>query len=350
MSGAPAGGRRRQRGIALAATVFALVALAALLAGLWFAACQESRVGANVVAERQAFDAAEAGLDAALAGWDVGALDRLPVNDTVGFAGSLAGGGATYLGTVRRLGPWLFLVSSTGSDRRGSSRRTLAAVAHLSPLRLGVEAALVASGPVRLGAGALVDALAPDTGRGCEGMARGAIGVVLGAAADLQMSSCPGGSCLRGNPAASVDSTLRGEPVPLLGEAGWATLVAAAETIRAGRAAPPAAPAWVAPGDFELAAGAPSGPGILLVQGDLLLQDGAQFTGLVVVRGKLVMRGGGGTIRGAAIVGGADLAAPAGARASLVHSACVVAQVLAAAAPARRLRERSWTAVYQGAL
>lgn len=346
MSREAASVRSCERGIALAAAVFALVALAALLAGLWFAALQEYRIGANVVTDRRAFDAAEAGLDAALSGWNPGAMNRLAVNDTVPFSGTLAGGEA-YSGVARRLGPRLFLIRCTGAGARGSSRRTLATVVRLSPLRLGVEAALVASGPVRLGAGSLVDAFAGNADGSCAGPAAG---IVVGDGAALDRSRCPGESCVHGSPATTVDTALRHAAVPLLGEAGWAGLVAAAETIGPRGLVPAGSQVWLAPGDLSLPAGAPAGPVVLLVQGDLVVESGAQLTGLVVVRGKLTIRGAGGTIRGAVIAGSADLAALGGAPASLLYSHCAVQQALAAAAPARPLRERSWTAVYQDAL
>jgi len=347
MSRVGAGTRHRERGIALAAAVFALVVLAALLAGLWFAALQEYRIGANVVTDRRAFDAAQAGLDAALSGWNPGTLNRLAVNDSAPFSGTLAGGEA-YSGIVVRLGPWLFLVRCTGADAHSSSRRTLATVARVSPLRVGIEAALIASGAVRLGAGSDVDALAADPGGSCAAAAPAA-GVVLGDGAALDLSGCAGESCVRGGPATGVDTALRNAAVPLLGESGWAALAAVAETIGPDGVPPAGSQVWLAPGNLSLAAGVPAGPVVQLVRGDLVVQSGAQLTGIVVVRGRLIMRGAGGTIRGSVLVGSADLAALSGARASLVYSGCAVRQALAAAAPARPLRERSWTALYPDA-
>ena len=338
--------RTGQRGIALAAAVFALVVLAALLAGLWFAALQEYRVGANVVRDRRAFDAAEAGLDAALAGWNAGALNRLGINDSVAFSGSLGGGTAVFSGFVHRLGPWLFLIRSTGADAGGSSRRTLAAVARLAPVQLAITAALVASGPVRIGAGAVVDALAVDSGAACSSPQRVAAGIVLGDAADLVMADCPAGSCLRGSPASRVDTTLRSAPVPLLGEAGWASLVSVADTLGSGGVPSSASPLWYAPGDYSLPPETGAGPVVLLVQGDLVVESGARLTGLVVVRGRLIMRGAGGSLTGSVLSRGADLSALGGVGAAIVHSQCASERALAAAAPVKLLRERSWTALY----
>jgi hypothetical protein len=347
------GGRRAgrgERGIALAAAVFAMVALAALVAGLWFAALQEYKIGANVVSERRAFDAAEAGLDATLAGWNARLLDRLAVGDTAPLAGAVAGGAATYSGAVRRLGPWLFLVRVTGVDPRASSGRTLEIVVRLVPQRLDERAALVAAGPVRLGAGALVDALAPDTGAGCAGSAGGAAGIVVGGASDLDISACTAGPCLRGDPGWRVDTALGRQTVPLIGEEGWARLAARAETVSAGGRPPSGAGVYLAQGDLILPAGDWPGPSVLLVQGDLVLETGSQLAGLVVVRGRLVLRGAGATIRGAAIVGSADLSALGGMHATLVHSDCAALQALQLAAPAQPLEERAWTVVYKDAL
>ncbi len=342
--------RRRcgERGMALAGAVFALVVLAALLAGLWFAALQEYRVGANVVGDRRAFDAAEAGLEAVVAGWDAGVLNRLAIGDTSGFAG-WRGGAGRYAGVVRRLGPRLFLIRSTGRDVRGSSRRTLAAVVRLAPLRFPGAAALVSSGRVRLGAGALVDALAADTAGACAAPGAVVPGILLAEAADLTLADCPGDTCLRGDPASRVDAALRGAAVPLLGEEGWAGLAAAAETVAASGALPSGSRVWLAPGDFAVPAGA-FGPAVLLVQGDLIVETGAQLSGLVVVRGRLIMRGAGGAIAGSVVAAGADLTAAPGARAWLRYSGCQVEEGLVAAAPARPLRERWWSAVYVDAL
>ena len=338
------GSRGRERGIALAAAIFALVVLAALLAGLWFAALQEYRVGANVVSDRRAFDAAEAGLNAALAGWDATTLDRLGINDSAAFNGSLRAGAAAYSGVVRRLGPWLFLIRSTGRDEGGASTRTLGVVAHLSAAQPPIQAALVASGPVRIGPGAVVDALDGDTAS-CSVQPRRAAGVITGAAADLT-TECPDGRCLRGNPPASVEPALRGVPVPILGESGWASLVARADTIGPAGLPSTAVAAWFAPGDLSLPAGTWAGPVLLLVQGDLTVESGARLAGLVVVRGRLIMRGAGGSLAGAVVAGGADLSALSGAQAAVLHSPCAVVQAVAATAPARALRERSWTALY----
>jgi hypothetical protein len=347
MSGAAADAWTSRRGVALPLAVFTLVVLAALLAGLWFAALQEYRIGGNAVRDRRAFDAAETGLDAAIAGWDAATLNRLGVNDSTAFSGSLGGGTGAYAGIVLRLGPSLYLVRSTGRDAGGSSRRTLAVVARLAPPRLAVPAAaLVAAGPVRLRAGALVDALNADSGAACPPQQAPAAGVVLGDAGDLSLSGCADGDCLRGSPPSRVDPTIGDSLLPLLGEAGWTDLAADADTLGPGRDPSPSVPVWYAAGDFSPQPGTAVGPVILLVQGDLILETGAQLSGVALVRGSLIMRGAGGRFAGSVVARGADLSVSGGATATLVYSGCAVGQALSAAAPARPLRERAWTAIY----
>ncbi len=334
-----------ERGIALAAALFVLVLLAAALAGIWFAAFQEYRVGANAVADRRALDAAESGLDAIrLTGWDAGRLNRLAVGDSVSFEGTLGGNTAGWSGAVVRLGPWLYLLRSTGRAAVGASRRTLAMVARLVPLRLPAAAALVSSGPVNIGAGTLVALADADSGSACA-EAGLAAGVLLPDSEALSASSCPVGRCVYGDPPVAVDTTLRSAAVPLLGEEGWTDLVSAADTLRSGLGPWPSAPVWYADGDLSLTAGTRLGPVVLLVRGDLVL-EGAELQGLVVVRGRLVIRGAGGRIVGAVLAGGADLSAFAGAQAAVLHSGCAVEEALVTAAPARALGERSWAAIY----
>jgi len=68
-----------------------------------------------------------------------------------------------------------------------------------------------------------------------------------------------------------------------------------------------------------------------------------------VVRGTLIVRGAGGSFLGSVLAGKVELSAVGSSRAAVLHSRCAVEQALIAAAPARRLRERSWTASYPDA-
>jgi hypothetical protein len=339
------------RGIALVASVFVLVVVAALVAGLFFAALQEFRIGQNNVQAERAFDAAEAGLDATLARWDAARLNRLATNETAGFSGSLPGGTGDYTGIVQRLNAQLFLIKSTGQDGSGASQRTLGVLARASPFPLAVAAALAASGQVTIGASGLVDGVdrTPE-GWSCPTPRDTVAGVLLGDIRRLSLVGCAAEGCIRGNPGVREDAAL-GSPMPVLGETGWSDLASQAETVLSSGSAPRPAPVAASPvvyvaGDLELAGG--HGQGILLVAGNLVVDGDASLDGIVAVRGTLTMRGAGGRIIGAALVGGAEVGGGADRGQSLVaYSGCAVRLALAAAGPARALRQRAWAELFR---
>lgn len=339
------------RGIALAASVFVLVVVAALVAGFFFAALQEFRIGQNSVQAERAFDAAEAGLDATLARWDVARLNRLAANETAAFSGSLPSGTGKYSGVVQRLNAQLFLISSTGQDGSGSSQRTLGVLARLSPFRVAVTAALAAGGQVTIGASGLVDGEDGNPeGWDCAMPRDTLAGIVMGDVRRLSLAACAAEGCIRGSPGVREDTTLQGSPVPILGEAGWTSLASRADTVLADGAVPRLAPVAASPivyvpGDLQLAGG--DGQGILLVQGDLVVDGGAKLFGIVAVRGRLTIRGAGGRITGAVLAGGAEVGSGPGQGPAIVaYSGCAVRLALAAAGLARPLRQRAWGYLY----
>ena len=111
MIGAPR--LRDRRGIALAAAIFALVIMAALVAGSFFAGRLEQQSGRNTLFVAQAAEAAEAGLVEALGSLSSSTLVALPVGgvplnlDAMSFAA-----GFRVERQVSRLTGTLFLIRS----------------------------------------------------------------------------------------------------------------------------------------------------------------------------------------------------------------------------------------------
>jgi hypothetical protein len=332
------------------ASTFVMVVVAVLVAGVSYAALQEYRAGRNVACERRAFDAAEAGLARGLERLETAGLDSLAVGDSMGFTGFLPGRSASYSGAVLRLNPWLLLVRSTGHDGGGSAERALAVLARLAPLPVLVPAALVATGAVEVGPSGSVDGTGADPeGWSCPAPQDPVPGVLIGDTTLLRVTACVASDCVRGNPGVREDTSLRGSAVPLLGEAVWTSLLQLADTIPSAPAplgdAVGSFPIRYAPGDLVL--NGVAARGVLLVQGDLALEGGAEFAGLVVTRGHLSIRGAGGRVLGAAVAAGADLGtASGGGPAAVVYSGCVVRRVEAATARARPLEERPWATVF----
>ena len=202
-----------ERGFVLAAALFALVVVAALSAAAFFAALEEVRLGRNSRMAEAAFDAAEAGLSRALATGRDGGWGTLPVGDSSASSEALPAGGGRFDVTVLRHNGRLFLVRSMGSDPSGGAQRVLGTVARLEEADFGLPAALVAGGPVELGAGSAVDGrdTDPPGWTGCPDAWRDTVpGLAVPAASDLVVGAeCAGLVCLAGSPPMAVDPVLR---------------------------------------------------------------------------------------------------------------------------------------------
>ena len=114
-----------QSGAALALAIYALAVLGALVAGVFFLALAEHRVGRNTLALAHAVAAAEEGAVHALAAWDAGAMATLTPGDSAPFAGVTAAATGRFEGTVTRLGASSFVIRSAGSAVDRTARRVV---------------------------------------------------------------------------------------------------------------------------------------------------------------------------------------------------------------------------------
>ena len=86
---------------------------------------------------------------------------------------------------------------------------------------------------------------------------------------------------------------------------------------------------------------------VRFTSGDLTLAGGAQFVGLVVVRGVLRVGQGGGRVTGAVLAGGVDAAAWQTAGPPLIeYSKCAIDNALRAAGTIVPLRSRGWVQLF----
>lgn len=367
---------RGPRGFALPAVLFALLVLAGLVAGAFFAALQELRIGISAQREQRAFDAAESGLGATLGQWDATRLDALAPGDSAITSATLPSGSGTYTTAVYRLSDALFLIRAVGHDPAAASQRAVGAVARLEPAALDARAAAMVRGRLEIADQSLVDgADRIPPGWDCPA---GAADTIAGAAtpdSTLLDVHCTIGLCLRGQPRVLVMSSLTTDAA-LFAAAGldWDALASQATIVLedgvvgepgpAGTAATcdarpfnwgePARPAVVpscvayrpivlARGDLTVAGG--RGQGILLVEGDLAFGGGFEFRGMVAVRGRL--SGAGGALWGAVLVGDrGDAGSTLRGRSELAHSVCAAGLALKSNAPARLLGRRGWAELF----
>ncbi len=370
--------RAASRGFALAVAVFALALIAALLAGVFFAAVQEVRMGRNALGAERAFAAAEAGLATLIGSWDPAHYNQMAPGRTAGFTGLLPARSASYSGAVTRLGETLFLVRATGTDAAGGSRRSVAGVVQLAPPDVALRAALAVSDQAHVGGASLVSGVdSAPAGWNCAPASADA-GVRIPDVSRISTAGCTRASCLDGSPAASADSTVG---IPFTGPeaAAWESLVARAarslpadagtisgvgpvgtatscDSSAAGNWGEPASPPAVsgcadylpithAAGDLRINGG--SGQGVLLVEGNLALEGGFQFRGVLLVRGRLSILGAGGRVLGSVRAASADIdpAGPGGS-AEVHYSSCAARAALLRNASVRPLTPRWWTEVY----
>jgi Tfp pilus assembly protein PilX len=148
-------GARPRDGFALAAAIFAIVVVGALIAGAYFASFQEGRVGRNMLIEQRSFSLAEYGLNFDVSNWDKSRNMLPPRGMAVGAIDSnkrvIRQGDTAYV-RVTRLNDNTFWVVSTGSANVGSDplqsvRRTNMVVRIAYP-SMKVKGAITSNGTV----------------------------------------------------------------------------------------------------------------------------------------------------------------------------------------------------------
>ena len=357
------------RGFALP-LVIAVIAMGGLLVtGSFLLGRLESQAGSNGLRSSRAFEAAEAGLAWSLSHWD-------PQNDTLTPGASLvAVATASWQTTLRRLSDELFqLRTEAALPIPGASWQ---ASRHLGLL---VRWTAPIPGPAALTA---TDSIVWDGSGHASGYSQtlsgwpscpldSVPGLRVAPAAVLDMGSCLGPPCLEGLPPFYQDSLLNTSVFTGLAPVLYSSLAGAATRTPSGslpligpvvnggvcdladpsnwgepnRAVPSPCttffPVIHAAGDLTIGGG--RGQGTLLIDGNLVLQGGFEFAGLVVVRGQLMTGAGGAHVTGQLI--SRSLVIPAGEQLGVDYSACVLRKVLRGPAPVKPLMYRSWAQLY----
>jgi len=377
-----------ERGIALAAAVFALVVIGGLVGGALFVGMQEQRIGRNSLTQIEAFGAADAGAQIQLAEWDKDVYNQLNPGDSLVFGGMLTGGAGWYRGSVRRMSDMIYFIRSEGFSRDSTARQQLGGLVRLKPIELNTQGAFTTVGGTRVGGSSIVSGA--DTrplGWGtCDALEPPRAGVVIPDTTDVlavgerpgfRLDTLPSDSVLTkvwGNPALMPDTMIDPSNILVFGDMTFDDLVELRSfTIGSGTYGPspsytgtecnrsdpdnwgdplnPTAPCGNhfpiihATGTVRATNG--YGQGILLVDGDLTLAGNFQFFGPVIVRGSIGATGSGNTVSGAVV------SSNTGARGNLVlgdsdirYSSCALVKALAAVAPGAPMRERGWVQLY----
>ncbi len=321
--------RQRERGMALALAIFALVVVGGLIAAAFLAGHLEQRTGRSTLYAAQAADAAEAGAVRALEQWNVLGLGSLAPGASLTLPRVPFAGRTAYRITASRLNEQLFLVKSLGTTANAGggmmARRTVAIMARLASLGAGPEAALTVAAPVEITGGDVVVSGKDDCAPGIE---QPGTRVVAPSSELLTRFGDVTFDRLKARAGVVLSDTLPGSRV-----------------MRGALSATRQSVIYANGPRLELASGV-KGQGILLVEGDLDITGDFDFTGLIVARGRVRISGGRTRIVGALVAGAPSGKNTIAGMVSIEYSSCALRQALAAAAFAEPLGQRSWIQVY----
>jgi hypothetical protein len=379
--------RPARRGVALLAALVALLLLALLAVGTMHVARGDFQRTRDEGGMRRAANAADAGAYDVIRRWaatphEGQAIGSVLGPDTLAVTGALAEARTTRTSRVH------YSVTSAGVAGDSLSRTLARRVVQLA-LRLAIpdvvlDAALTVRDSVTLSGSAAVvgtDTTLVAWGASCT-PGPGVAGVALPDSTRLCDGPCGAGSVsgrVAGLPPLLQDSAAGDSArYRVFGAEHWGTLtrhaavslppaaiVTPTPAIVSGRCDRTRADNWGAPtgvgacatyapliwarGDLELRGG--EGQGILLVDGDLTLSNGARFSGIVITRDDVRTTGVGGTVLGAVLAGDANVASgdhtQLGGSALVQRSSCAVDRALEWSARLVPVRARAWTALRQ---
>lgn len=392
-----------ERGMALVLAVFALVVMGALVAGSFFVGRVEQLSGRNTVWATEAGEAAEGGIAWAMVNLTPADYEAIGVYspgapNEAEFTGTVPNmAGRVWTDSIRRLNNQLYLVRSfgrrLGSGNQVMAAQTVAQLVRLARPTIGVNAAVTVQDPIKFNGNSLsVDGYngvpvgwnAGDCASGYP--AAGNEDDVVG----IRSSTTTGASAkdldnIAGFPAEVVEhdptitsatfqnfldytyNTLASQPnaknlildtpyngvAPVLdggGDCDKATLLNFGEPLRGGGSVVPCQDYYpVVHGtaaSTKFASGT-RGQGILLVDGDLELVGGFEWTGLILVRGQMKITGTGNKITGAILTEGVNIdeAGTIGGNADIRFSRCAIENAMNGAAQPAPV-SRGWAQMY----
>lgn len=370
--------RSDEQGMALLVALVSIIVIGALVTGTLFAGRVELSSGRNALWSAQSQEASEGGLAEAFANWRTEWNDIGVDTDSLLPVGFPIPGDTRmrYFQTIRRLGGGLFLVTSRGEkvDRGGKiiSTRLLARMGKLRYPWFDIRAAVTSNGDTKVGGNATIDGRnsSPDGWPACTAPD------VAGVRTNEQVIE-NGGPQIYGAPptvendASVVDSifaipfatlqpmaniTLAPGTYNSMAPSVTGTPAACAKATLTNWGEPDRGPGSIAqcytyfpviytPGDLHVTGG--RGQGILLVDGDLSMQGGFEFTGIVLVRGTVNTTANSSKVTGAILAENVDLGdvTAFGGTPVVAYSKCAVDAAIKGAARAVPLGGRSWAQV-----
>src|SRR5258708_5804657 len=229
----------QERGFALVGAVFALVVIASLIAGAFFASMQEVTIGRSSQNYQKAFDAAEGGMMIRSANWagQAGTLNNLAVGDSATYLDTLPDRRSVATSYVRRLSPMMFLIRSVGGS--GTSSRQLGSLVKLLLVNLNMKASLTTRSSLKLGGSSFIDGRnTSPLGWGCPLATDTLAAVRTHDSTLITYSGCNNDSCLFGKPDIQQDTSIKDSTFTNFGGMSYWDLAAAANVTFNGNTGP----------------------------------------------------------------------------------------------------------------
>ena len=397
-----------ERGIALVLSVFGLVVIGALVAGAFWVGRTEQLVGYNEVWAGQAGQAADAGIAHATVVAAAADYEALPVwtpaaptELSLGVQTVPGMPGMVFVDSVRRLNQNLYMVRSIGRRVAPSGRllaeQSITQLMRIARPTIGVNAAVTVQDPIKFNGNSFqVDGFNNNppqwNGGECDPVDAGNTDDVVG----IRSSTTTGAAAkdmdnIFGFPAPTVDNdptitsstfqnfldytylTLASQPGvknlplttpyngvgPVLDISQSPAVCDKTALLNFGepfRNPPTAGAITQCTGYFPIVHGTGAqtkfaagsrGQGILLIDGDIELVGGFEWTGLVIVRGEMKISGTGNKIYGAILTEGAEVltAGAVGGNVEVHYSACAISYAVNGAAQPYPL-SRGWAQTF----
>lgn len=376
-------------GFALPVAIFALVVVGVLVTGGFFLAQQETRIGMASKNATQAVYVAEEGLSQVVMNWSANGYHQMPTWSPATASGTTDGG--TWTAEILRTSPEIFFVRASGTVTEGGAmysgaNRQIGQVFRLIVPDLIPPAAIATVGNLGVGGSSQIQGADTDPsgwGGSCTTTAEDKPGILINDSTAVNPSG--NNHTIDGDPPISEDPNLTADSLLTFGDLTFDDLVAMADKTYPGSPTltqflPDSTetstgsgvytcdtddvpdPNWgdpenegavcfdyfptvYAPGNLSINAH-DAGQGILLVEGDLTIQGGFEFYGIVIVRGTFRTAGTGGHINGGVIAANAELETTnVTGNAVVTNSSCASTRAVmnnAAFTQPRPLSQRSW--------
>jgi hypothetical protein len=376
-----------ERGMALAMALLAIIVIGALVTGTFFAGRMEMAAGRNSVYMAQATEAAEMGLADAFSAWNVAwnayavDVDNAQAVQTIGGATSVR-----YSNTVRRLQGGLYLITSVGEklDRGNNAMasRQLAKLGKLVTVAIDIKAAVTSGGSPTIGGNITISGIntTPAGWPACSGPDMAAVrsDQAITKSGSAAWSGVPSPPIIENDP--TVTAALFTTPYnALLPLASITYSASSGPTLNGLAPTTTGSPArcdktntdnWGEPtrgggsvalcqtyfpivhfgnsfgngNKVHISGG--RGQGIMLVDGDIQMDGGFEFDGILIALGNVEVQGNGTKVTGAILGQSVDAGFNTFTGTSLVsYSLCAIQAALNGNATAIAINERSWAQV-----